>query len=124
MPDLECEKIQQCLDEIESELFRVADSEDCQRFHKDTQLTATVLLLLRSTSLIRPLLLLLESEHFDGFDAVLRAFEESWYLAHDFRLSAHKDNAMAWLRREKNTWSAKIGDLVALQRVEVIRVLI
>jgi hypothetical protein len=99
MPKLDDEHIRQCLDEIEAALFKVADGEECQRFNKDTQLTATLLLLLRMSSLIRPLLVLLKSEDFDGFDAVLRAFEESYYLPHEFRLSARKDRASAWLAR-------------------------
>jgi hypothetical protein len=116
MPKLDYEQIRRCLDEIEGALFKVADGDECQRFHKDTQLTATLLLLLRSSSLIRPLLVLLQSEDFDGFDAVLRAFEESWYLAHEFRLSARRDKAMAWLAGDKNAWSAKIDLLVAFAK--------
>lgn len=108
---LDPEQIRNCLDEIESELFKVADSDECQRFHKDTQLTAILLLLLRMSSLIRPLLLLFESRDFDGFDAVLRAFEETWYLGHEFRLIASNDKATAWLRRDKDTWGAKISVL-------------
>jgi len=109
MPDLDCERIWQCLDEIEGALFTVAESEECQRFHKDTQLTATVLLLFRMSSLIRSLLVLLKSEDFVGFDSVLRALEESYYLAHEFRLSARNERAMAWLAGDKNGWSPRIG---------------
>lgn len=107
-PAFDHDSIRKCLDEIEAALFTVADGEECQKFHKDTQLTATVLLLLRMSSLIRPLLVLLQSEDFDGFDAVLRAFEESYYLAHEFRLGARKDRAMAWLAGDKNSWSPRI----------------
>lgn len=117
MPQLDYEQIRQCLDEIEAALFTVVDnSADCQKFHKDTQLTATLLLLLRMSSLIRPLLVLLQSKDFDGFDAVLRAFEESWYLAHEFRLSARQDKAMAWLAGDKSAWSAKIDVLIAFAK--------
>src|SRR5271157_574832 len=101
-----------CLDETESELFRIADNDECQRFNKDTQLTAMVLLLMRMSSLIRSLLLLLESGNFDGFDPVLRAFEEAFYLAHELRLSVSADKAVAWLRGDKDTWSGKIGVIV------------
>ena len=101
-----------CLDEVEGELFRIADDEDCQRFHKDTQLTAMVLLLTRMSSLVRSLLLLLQSKNFDGFDPVLRAFEETFYLAHELRLAASVDKATAWLRGDKDVWSGKIGALV------------
>lgn len=107
------DRIRHCLDEIEAALFSVADGEECQKFHRDSQLTAVLLLTLRMSSLVRSLLVLLPSESFDGFDAVLRAFEETWYLAHELRLSAYSDKAMAWLADEDNTWNAKIGVLLA-----------
>jgi hypothetical protein len=71
-----------------------------------------VLLLMRMSSLIRSLLLLLDSGNFDGFDPVLRAFEETFYLAHELRLSVSADKAAAWLRGDKGTWIGKIGALV------------
>jgi hypothetical protein len=108
----EPKQILACLDEVEAELFRIADNDECDRFHKDTQLTAMVLLLMRMSSLIRSLLLLLESGSFDAFDPVLRAFEETFYLAHEIRLSASADKATAWLRGNKDTWSGKIGVLI------------
>jgi hypothetical protein len=101
-----------CLDEAERELFRIADDNECQRFNKDTQLTAVVLLLMRMSSLIRSLLLLLASGNLDGFDPVLRAFEETFYLAHELRLNASVDKATAWLRGDKDTWEGKIGVIV------------
>lgn len=101
-----------CLDEVERDLFRIADHDECLRFHKDTQLTAMVLLLMRMSSLIRSLILLLESSNFDGFDSVLRAFEETFYLAHELRLRVSADKATAWLRGDKDTWAGKIGVLV------------
>jgi hypothetical protein len=106
------EQVRSCLTEIETELFRIVDNDECQRFHKDTQLTAVVLLLVRMSSLIWSLLLLLESGDFDGFDPVLRAFEETWYLAHELRLTASAEKASAWLRRDKDVWSGKIGVLI------------
>jgi hypothetical protein len=106
------EQVRGCLKEIEAELFRIADNDACQQFHKDTQLTAVVLLLVRMSSLIWSLLLLLDSGDFDGFDPVLRAFEETWYLAHELRLTASADKANAWLRGDKDVWSGKIGVLI------------
>jgi hypothetical protein len=105
-------EIRNCLDEIEGELFAAVDNDECQRFHKDTQLTATLLLLLRLSSLMRSLLLLNESADYDGFDAVLRAFEETWFLAHELRLTARHDKAMEWLAKKKDTWKAKVGILI------------
>ena len=104
--------VQVCLDEIDGELFRIADNDECQRFHKDTQLTAIVLLLMRMSSLGRSLLLLLQSRNFDGFDAALRAFEETFYLAHELRFSASASKAAGWLRGDQDTWSGKIGVLI------------
>jgi hypothetical protein len=43
------------------------------------------------------------------FDGVLRAFEETWHLGHEFRLIARQDRAIAWLAGEDGTWKAKIG---------------
>jgi len=110
---LDYEQVRRCLDEIENALFTVAETDDCQKFHRDSQLTAVVLLALRMSSLIRSLLALLPSESFDGFDATLRAFEETWYLAHELRLSASHDKAMAWLAGESNAWNAKLAVLLA-----------
>jgi hypothetical protein len=112
MAGFDPEEIRKCLGEIESELFKAADNEECQRFHKDTQLTASLLLFLRMSSLIRPLLLLRESGDLDAFDGVLRAFEETWYLGHELRLTARKDRAIAWLAGQENSWKAKIGVLI------------
>jgi hypothetical protein len=109
---LDPKQVRACLDEIESELFRLADSGDCERFHKDTQLTAVLLLLMRMLSLIRSLLVLQESQDHDAFDGVLRAFEETWYLAHEFRLTARSHRAIAWLAGQRNTWKAKFGILI------------
>lgn len=38
---LDYDRIRQCLDEIEAALFSVADSEECQKFHRDSQLSNT-----------------------------------------------------------------------------------
>jgi hypothetical protein len=48
---LDYEQIRQCRDELERELFRIADHDDCSRFHKESQRTTVLLLLIRSASL-------------------------------------------------------------------------
>jgi hypothetical protein len=107
------EQVRNCLDEAERELFRVADGEECQRFHRDTQLTAVLLLLLRASSLLRSLLILLQAtDSEDGFHLVLRGFEETWNLAHELRLIAHRNRAEKWLARQSQSWSARIGSLL------------
>jgi hypothetical protein len=112
MAGFDPDEVQRCLDEIDRVLFKVGDSDECRRCHNETQLTATLLLLFRMPSLVRPLLLLLKSENFDGFDATLRAFEETWYLAMEFRLAARRERAMAWLAGAKDSWKAKFGVLI------------
>ncbi len=52
MGRFDAKEVRACLDEIESELFRAADNEDCARFHKDTQLTTVLLLVLRMSMLL------------------------------------------------------------------------
>lgn len=113
---LDYEQIGACLDEIERALFRVADHGDCQRFHLDTPLTAVVLLLLRCSSLLRSLLALFRSGEADAFQVVLRAFEESWYLAHYLRFAEHSGRAARWLAGENDSWSADLGTLMTFAR--------
>jgi hypothetical protein len=101
---LDYEHIRRCLDEVDRELFRIGERE-CEFFHQESQLNAFLLLLLRSASLMHPLLVLLPCRDFDGFDAVSRAFGESWYLAYEFRFKSSRQRAKKWLARRKNTWS-------------------
>ena len=111
---LDCKHILECLDEVERELFRIADHEECQRFHKNSQLTAALLLLLRASSLLRSMLLSLQfTDLLDGFHLITRGFEETWNLAHDLRLRAHRDRAARWLAGQKDSWSARIGVILS-----------
>jgi len=110
---LEPEAILHCLDEVESGLFEAADDNDCQRFHRNSQLTAVLLLLLRTSSLLRSMLLLVQYRDLvDGFHLVARGFEETWNLAHDLRFRVHHDRAIRWLAGTNNSWSAKVADIV------------
>ena len=111
---LDSKHIAQCLDEVERELFRIADHADCQRFHKESQLSALLLLLLRASSLVRSMLLsLLFKDLLDGFHLIARGFEETWNLAHDLRLRAHAGRAARWLAGQNDSWSARLGDIVS-----------
>jgi hypothetical protein len=110
---LDHEKISACLTEIDRALFKAADHHDCKRFHVDSQLTAVVMLLIRCASLLRALLILFQLGGTDAFQVVLRAFEESWYLAHDLRLAEHSDRASRWLAEQNNSWSALLEKLKA-----------
>jgi len=110
---LDCKHVLRCLDELERELFTVADDDECQRFHKDSQLTAVLLLLLRTSSLLRSMTLLVQFRDLeDGFHLVARGFEETWNLAHDLRLSLHRGRATKWLAGLNDSWSARISVLV------------
>jgi hypothetical protein len=108
---LDYEQVRQSRDEVERELFRVADHDDCSRFHNETQLTAVLLLLIRSASLLRSLLLLLQSRSLDGFHPVLRAFEENWNMAHELRLKTAQTKAAKWMAGANDTYLASIPAL-------------
>lgn len=105
---LDHEHIRQCRNEVERELFMVANHDDCKRFHEESQLTAVVLLLIRSASLLQSLLLLFQSRNLDGFHPVLRAFEENWNMAHELRLKVQQNKATKWLAEANDTYLASI----------------
>jgi hypothetical protein len=113
---LDHEQVEACLNEIDHALFKVADHNQCQLFHAETQLSAVLMLLVECCSLLRSLLILFRSGETDAFQVVLRAFEESWYLAHDLRLVEHKGRASRWLAEENDSWAARLGRLMAFAR--------
>jgi hypothetical protein len=110
------EQIASCLGEIDRVLFKVADHEDCRRFHVDSQLTAVVMLLLRCSSLLRSVLTLFRSGETDGFQVVLRAFEETWYLAFYFRFGENGTKASEWLAEKGDSRSVPLGRLIAFAK--------
>ena len=101
-----------CLDEMDRCLFNAAAHDDCAGFHKNTQLTAVLTLLVRCSSLLRSMLQLFESGATDSFQVVLRAFEESWYVALYFRFQDQHVNAAKWQAEVGGQWSPPIGELV------------
>jgi hypothetical protein len=113
---LRCEEIAACLDEIDRELFRVAGHSDCGGFHKDTQTTAVLILLVRCSSTLRSALLLFERGASDGFQVVVRAFEEAWYLAVVLRFTDQVEKASRWLDEQKGTWSPPLSELLAFAK--------
>jgi hypothetical protein len=104
--------IVECLDEIDRCLYGAAEHVDSEGFHKDTQLTAVLILLVRCSSLLRSLVQLFESGSTDSFQVVLRAFEEAWYLALYYRFKDQNVNAAKWQAEVPGQWSPPIGDLV------------
>lgn len=113
---LDHKQIEACLYEIDCALFNAADHTECRRFHQDSQLTAVILLLTRCSSLLHSLLNLFLSAESDAFQVVLRAFEESWYLAHYLRFAENSGRAARWLAGENNSWSADLGTLMKFAR--------
>jgi hypothetical protein len=108
---LDYQQVRQCRDEVEHELFRIANHDDCKRFHEETQLTAVVFLLIRCASLFDSLVLVFQSRNLDGFHPVLRAFEETWNLAHELRLKDQHAKATKWLAEANDTYLASISVL-------------
>jgi hypothetical protein len=79
------EVVAHCIQEAaESELLRTG-TEHCGCLTKKDQLSAVVLLLLRSTSLFDSMIELLAMRRLDGYDAVRRAYLETWLLPFQFR---------------------------------------
>jgi hypothetical protein len=113
---LEHKRIEACLSEIDRALFRAAAHNECQGFHADTQLTAVLVLLVRCSSLLRVLLTVFLSGETDGFQVVLRGFEESWYLAHYLRFVENSGRAARWLAGENKSWSADLQALMDFAR--------
>jgi hypothetical protein len=107
---LDYEQIFNCLEEVEQELLRVGE-ERCDFLQAQNQLSVVILLLLRAASLFRSMAKLLRSEEFDAFDAVRRAFLESWHLAFQFRMENKKGEIGRWLARTPDSWRADIGRL-------------
>jgi hypothetical protein len=115
-PPLDFDQFAECLNEIDRVLFKVADHEDCQRFHKDSQLTAVVVLSLRCSSLLASLVILFKSGATDAFQVVLRAFEEAWYLGFYLRFAENAGLAAKWLAEKGGTWSVPLGELIAFAK--------
>lgn len=113
---LGCNEVAACLDEIDRELFRAAAHVDCEGFHKDSQMTAVLVLLVRCSSLLRSSLLLFENRASDGFQVVLRAFEEAWYLSVILRFADQADKVRRWHEEENGTWSPPLSELKAFAK--------
>jgi hypothetical protein len=101
-----------CLFETEQELIRIG-RERHEFLQEQSQPAALILLLLRSCSLFRGMLTSFERQELDAFDAVRRAYLESWHLAFQFRMPAVGGQPGRWLEGQGNSWSA---DIRALER--------
>ena len=99
-----------CLEELETELLRVG-AEQCDHLRQENQLSAVVLLLLRAASLFRSMVELYRPENLDGFDAVRRAFLETWFLAFQLRFRQDEGDTGRWLARAPQSWGSDIARL-------------
>lgn len=94
-----------CLDELETEYLRIG-TERCRNLEDRTQLSAFLRLAIRSVSLLRTMLRLLEPDTLDAYDAVRRAFYEAWQLQFDFRLPDSATKVHKWFQGNADTWKA------------------
>src|SRR6266478_2750184 len=107
---LDFRRLNICIFETEQELIRVG-RERHEFLQKQSQDAALTLLLLRCCSLFRSMLSSLQRQELDAFDAVRRAYLETWHLAFQFRMPNLKGQAGRWLAGQSNSWSADIGAL-------------
>lgn len=107
---LDSRRLSICIFETEQELIRVG-GERHDFLRKQSQEAALILLLLRCCSLFRAMLSSLQRQELDAFDAVRRAYLETWHLAFQFRMPNLKGEAGRWLAGQPNSWSAEIGKL-------------
>jgi hypothetical protein len=108
-------ELEQCLDETEGELIRVGRTRH-EFLHEESQLSAVILLLLRCVSLFRVMARLFTDRRLDAFDAVRRAYLESWLLAFQFRIQVQEGDAGRWLARRSGSWQADIRRLEVYSR--------
>ena len=92
------------LRESEAELLKIGIAK-CNGFHDQTQLSAVIFLLLRATSLFRSGLSILANGPLDAYDAVRRAYLETWLLAYEFRLEGSQPKTARWHNRIPKSWS-------------------
>jgi hypothetical protein len=96
--------IPECLDELESEYLK-AGIEKCKGLEDHSQLSAFLMLGIRSICLLRGMLRLAEPEFLDAFDSVRRSFIESWQLQFEFKIRDSKTKAQKWLEGQQE-WQA------------------
>lgn len=79
-----------------------------------------IFLLIRATSLFRSVLSELAHGSLDAYDAVRRAYLETWLLAFDLRLEASQAKAARWHTGQPQSWSPDIQRLQEYLRLQGI----
>lgn len=103
-----------CLNELEREFLRVG-AEKCRCLEEPSQLSAFLRLGVRAVSLVRGMLPLLGPNTLDSFDAVRRAFLETWQLQFEFRLTGSSEKTARWFEDQGRSWAPdpqKIADFI------------
>lgn len=93
--EFQYKKFATLLDEADTELLRILATQ-CKGPSDYSQLSAVLFLLIRASSLLRSALLILEGGRLDAYDAVKRAYWESWALAFEFRLEGSQPKTARW----------------------------
>ena len=93
-----------CLDELEYQYLGIG-IEHCKGFEDHSQLSAFLLLGVRSICLLRGMLRLADRQFLDSYDCVRRSFIESWQLQFEFKLRDSTAKAQKWLERQPE-WQA------------------
>jgi hypothetical protein len=93
------ERIGPCLDELGQEYLKVG-IDHCNRLEDHSQLSAFLMVGIRSVCLLRGMLRLSETQFLDSYDSVRRSFIESWQLQFEFKLRDSTAKAQKWLERQ------------------------
>jgi hypothetical protein len=102
-----------CLDELETEYLRIG-IESCKGLEDHSQLSAFLMLGIRSVCLLRGMLRLGDPQFLDTYDSARRSFIESWQLQFEFKLRDSATKAQKWLEGVPDSWKPEIGKLEAL----------
>jgi hypothetical protein len=100
----------ECLEELEKEYLRIGSAR-CKYLEDRSQLSAFLLLGIRSVSLLRAMTHLLQLDTLDSYDSVRRAFVESWQLQFELRLRGSETRAQDWFREKNDAWKPNIAKL-------------
>jgi hypothetical protein len=98
------EGIGPCLDELEYEYLK-AGIDHCERLEDHSQLSAFIMVGIRSICLLRGMLHLSDPQFLDSYDSVRRSFIESWQLQFEFKLRNSTAKTQKWLERQPE-WQA------------------
>jgi hypothetical protein len=93
-----------CLNELEQEYLKVG-IDHCKGLEDHSQLSAFLMVGIRSICLLRGMLRLCDPQFLDSYDSVRRSFIESWQLQFEFKLRDSTAKTQKWLERQPE-WQA------------------